>query len=286
MNDNKITLETQKNTISTNQETIEEQEKAIKKNNNEKASTQASVDTLKAEQEKIKNELGERSEHSSFVNVIKNIANKGKDALEVFLDGRKSSDLKEMIAKLINDGKEKDRRIELLESGQTEENKEARQSGYVKARSEISQTETDKAVLKSDNASLKSSLKSSEATLKQKKEENNDLNNENANLRDLVSAMLPSQPKAILKLISAGMDFKGLTEAISNKVVKGYSGVLTHPEYKNDPVNVVNKDIVIEKDNPEPMIGNKPLVEWAIEEFNKNRESHKQDQRINKGPKL
>lgn len=259
----------------------------------EEVQLNASIKTLRQEKEELMKELGKEPKDRSLLGAVVDAANKGIRALGDFLEGKKEKDVKDIIRDMATEISELKEQINLFKERKTVDNVAAKEDGRAEGMVKMSELNSDESIKLLDAVSYKAQLVKAEDKIRDLTKENQmvsrkskSISDENDALQKIVAFMMPSQPKAVQVVYETkGFSLQNILDAIKNRVIKCFTGELFHPEYKNVPVQVDGKDVVIKDDCPEPLIDDVPLKQMAMEKYQENVYTSTKKMQINK-PKL
>ncbi len=266
-------LTTLDNSIKAGRETMDELEVAIAVGKEKELQLSSNISGLERKKALIEQEMGEKAQTSSIVGTLINLAEKGAEAIEnhapKVISDLTRRDIKETTLDLMMKLSEKNFELENLKKKIQEEKNSSFKSGVVKGRSQAaidasSQIADKQKIQDLEKAigdlrvKLKESISSNNKTESKLQEKDRELAVEkqrNSVLTKIVNATMSLQPKAIQFMNEIkGFSLQNILDAIRDKVVANFSGILTHPSYPKDPVKIENKDIIIKTDNDEPLV--------------------------------
>lgn len=272
-------------------EAVDELEVRLGDKRLEEAQLEASIKTLRQEKHELSKELGKEPKDRSVLSAVVDAANKGIRAIGELLEGKKEKDVKEIIRDMATEITELKEQVNLFKQRETTDNVAAKRDGIAEGMMKMSKQNTDEVISQLDSVSyqaqlMKSEHKIDELTRKNKmvSQKSYAISVDNDALQKIVATMMSSQPKAVQVVYETkGFSLQNILDAIKDKVIKCFTGELIHPDFRNDPFKVQNKDIVIKVDCPEPLIDDVPLKQMAMDKHQENvYKSSKEAQQIHK----
>lgn len=278
--------------INKNQTTIDEQDVRISQKQEKETNLVSSIAGLEKKEKALSESLDDKAKPSSvFGSVMKKIndvVDKSIDALDNVLPDvvkdLSKGELKQLNIDLLADNARLQHKIDTMTDKMDSVKIEARRDGITEGLKKAGDNSAINMYYQTENKELKESLNKSKTKVEDltKQVEKKDasiesVKSENSTLRKIIDAMMPAQPKAIQLLNKMeGFSLKNIFDAIKDNVIKCFTGTIKHPEYKNDPIQVFEKDIVIRADKDEPLIDNKEIKELAQEQHVRNEQKQSQ----------
>ena len=269
--------------ISSNQATIDEQEVLISRREERAVELSSSIKGLEDRQARLKTSLGDNAKPSSLFDKIKGVTS---DAVENVISKFTKDESKILCVDLYSKYTEVEEKYKQLSDSIPEIKQGARLVGVTEGYKKAATEKAADVNMLDKNFKLSNELQESKAKVdsltKQNKEKDTTIKsvrNENSTLRNIIDAMMPSQPKAIQLLNKIDcFSLRDICNAIKDKVIKCFTGNITHPDFPKDPFYVFQKDVEIKDNVPEPLIDNKPLCQLAEEQHIENQQKQSRGQ--------